>query len=72
MAVKKTIIENFELEDGTEVYVQSGNLTDVSLSFDGRNQQYVHQLTAKEARILLNHLAIVLDDIERSRYDGQN
>jgi hypothetical protein len=61
MAITKSVIENFELANGMEIYVQSSRLgKQVSLSFDGNDTGYTIRLETEEALTLANKLLQVL------------
>lgn len=66
MSITKSIIESFELKDGAEVYVQSGALTDVSLSFDNNTHGYTQRLTFGEAQTLANRLIQVIKEVQEN------
>jgi hypothetical protein len=64
MAIKKSSIENFDLSDGTSVYVQSSHMGGISLSFDGAGSQYMQRLSFNEAKELAEKLIQVLQEVE--------
>lgn len=63
MGINKSILENFELTDGTEVYIQSSGKNDVRISFDGKNQSFMQCLTIVQAKALSNRINIVIKEM---------
>lgn len=69
MSVNKSIIETFELEDSTEVYIQSGIFKDIALSFDGKQSQFMQRLPLNDAEKLVAKLKQV---IKEAKENGAN
>lgn len=60
--ITKNIIENFELSDGMEVYVQASARGGIALSFDGAAHAICIHMTSKEAKELAKKLNKVVGE----------
>lgn len=70
MAINKSIIEDFELSTGTQVYLQAGNRgSDIRLSFDGDEASYGLTIKLEEARELMLKLSTVIAEVMENGED---
>lgn len=65
MAIRKSIIEDMELDSGTQIYVQSSGLGNtISLSIDGSESSFQISLKQAEALELQALINKVLEEIK--------